>query len=237
MFPLRAVHKPLRAPLVTRLLIAINIVVFVARFLPGIGGEWARQLFVHGGVVSHCYLAPEACGIQSSTRIEDLAKPLLVSLFLHEGAFHLAFNMLFLSVFGSGVEEKLGKLKFSIFYFTCGIGATFAQIATHPFSDDILIGASGAIAGILGAYFVLLPKSWILTYFPPIFLFPLPAPVFLLLWILAQIAAQFSTGWNRVLDGVSEPTSVAWMAHIGGFACGALWAWRMKPWWKGAKPK
>ena len=228
MFPLRAVHKPLRPPLVTRLLIAINIVFFVAQWLPGLSGDWARQLNAHGGVQSHCYFAPSACDITSSTRSDVLWEPLFVSMFLHAGVFHLAFNMLFLSVFGAGVEEKMGKSRFLIFYLVCGFVATGAQIVTHPLSDATLIGASGAIAGVLGAYLVLLPRSWILTYFPPIFLFPLPAPLFLLLWIMAQIAAQFVPGWNRVLESGVETQSVAWMAHIGGFVCGALWAWKVR---------
>lgn len=227
MFPLRAVHKPLRPPLITRLLIAINIIFFVAQWLPGLSGDWARQLNAHGGVQSHCYFAPSACEITSSTRLDVLWKPLLVSMFLHAGILHLAFNMLFLSVFGAGVEEKLGKLRFLVFYLSCGVAATCAHIITHPFSGATLIGASGAIAGVLGAYLVLLPRSWILTYFPPIFLFPLPAPLFLLLWVAAQIAAQFVPTWNRVLESSSE-TQVAWMAHIGGFACGALGAWKVR---------
>lgn len=226
MFPLRTVHKTQRAPLVTRVLITINVLIFLAQYLPGILGNWARELFLFGGVIPHCYVAPGACEITLSTRLSSLATPLFASLFLHAGVLHLAFNMLFLSVFGAGVEEKLGKLRFVVFYFACGMAATLAHIFTHPFSDAALVGASGAIAGVLGAYFVLLPRSWILTYFPPIFLFPLPAPLFLALWVLAQIAALFSPLWNRVLNSSPAGNDVAWMAHIGGFSCGALWAWK-----------
>ena len=236
MFPLRAVHKTQRAPLITRLLIVLNVLAFAARWLPGAWGNEARALFLSGSVVPHCYMAADACGLESSTRWSALGWPLFASLFLHAGVLHLAFNMLFLSVFGAGVEEKLGKPRFLLFYFACGIVAATAHIVTHPFSDAALVGASGAIAGILGAYFVLLPKSWILTYFPPIFLFPLPAPLFLGLWILLQFAAQFSTTWNRVLNS-SSGNDVAWMAHIGGFACGALWAWKIAPWWKKSETK
>jgi membrane associated rhomboid family serine protease len=228
MFPLRAVHKTLRPPLITRVLITVNIVVFIAQWLPGVAGDWARHIKEYGGVQPHCYFAPSACGVTSSTGMDALWKPLLFSMFLHAGVLHLALNMLFLSVFGAGLEEKLGKLRFLIFYVVCGLAATGAQIVTHPLSDATLIGASGAIAGVLGAYLVLLPRSWILTYFPPIFLFPLPAPLFLLLWLAAQIAAQFVPAWNRVLESGSASQNVAWMAHIGGFACGALWAWKVR---------
>jgi len=228
MFPLRAVHKPLCPPLVTRLLITINIVVFFAPWLPGIFGDWARQMKAQGGVQPNCYFAPNACGIASSPHMDALWKPLLFSMFLHAGVLHLAFNMLFLSVFGAGIEEKLGRLRFGMFYFACGLAATCVYIVTHPTSGAMLIGASGAIAGVLGAYLVLLPRSWILTYFPPIFLFPLPAPLFLLLWIAAQIAAQLVPAWNRVLESGGSEAQVAWMAHIGGFTCGALWAWKAR---------
>lgn len=237
MLPLRPIHKPQRAPLVTRLLVTINVLVFLWQLVPGAIGHEARQFFVAGAVVPHCYFSPGACGIGIESRA--LWQPFLASMFLHAGWLHLAFNMLFLSVFGAGVEEKMGKVRFLAFYLACGIVATTLHVVTHPFSDAALVGASGAIAGVLGAYFVLLPKSWVLTYFPPIWLFPVPASIFLLLWILAQIAAVFSPLWNRVLDSGNVGNNgheVAWMAHIGGFACGAFWAWRINPWWK-SKPK
>ena len=222
-------HPPQSPPFVTRLLVTINILVFVVQYLPGAWGNGARQLALSGGVVPHCYITPGACGLQS-VQARGLWEPLLFSMFLHAGVLHLAFNMLFLSVFGAGLEEKLGKLRFLFFYLACGVVATTAFIVTHPFSDAVLIGASGAIAGVLGAYLVLLPRSWILTYFPPIFLFPVPAPLFLLLWIAFQIASQFFPAWNRVLDSGSpgHANDVAWMAHIGGFTFGVLWAGRKR---------
>ncbi len=222
-------HQPQRPALITRLLMVLNVLVFIAQYLPGFLGNWSRQLYISGGAVPHCYFSPSSCGIQS-IQAGALWKPLLFSMFLHAGILHLVFNMLFLSVFGAGLEEKIGKLRFLLFYLACGIVAATAHIITHPFSNATLIGASGAIAGILGAYLVLLPRSWILTYFPPIFLFPLPAPLFLLLWIAFQIAAQFFPLLHRVLEGGSSGSSndVAWMAHIGGFTCGVLWAWQSR---------
>ena len=238
MFPLRAVHKPKRAPWITRLLIAVNVLVFVAQLMPGVWGDSWRHWALQMAVQPNCYLAPAGCGIELPRESELMWKPLFTSLFLHADWLHLGFNMLFLAVFGAGVEDKLGKLNFLAFYLVCGIGASLFFVATHPFSHVALIGASGAISGVLGAYLVLQTRSWILTYLPPVFLFPVPAPLFLIVWILMQFASQFSASWNalswnRVLDvpGASQ-NNVAWIAHIAGFFIGAFWGWKIKPWWK-----
>jgi membrane associated rhomboid family serine protease len=231
MLPLRAVHKPRCAPWITRLLVAINIFVFVAQLLPGAWGEGWRAWGHSMAVQSSCYVSPGSCGIELPRESTLLWQPLFVSLFLHAGFLHLAFNMLFLSVFGPGVEDRLGRLNFLVFYLCCGVGATLCHVVTHLFAHDALVGASGAISGVLGAYFILQTRSWILTYIPPIFLLPIPAPLFLLVWIASQIMSQFIPSWNRVLVGSSDG-NIAWMAHIGGFFIGAFWGWMVKPWWK-----
>ena len=228
MLPLRAVHKPAKPPFVTRLILVINLIAFVYQLwlmLRSGRGEWVYSVSVR----PRCYFSPGSCGISIPGESELLWQPLLVSLFLHAGFLHLAFNMLFLWVFGPEVEDRLGKLRFTLFYLGCGVVAHLAHIVTHPFSPVPTIGASGAIAGVLGAYLILLPRSWILTYFPPIFLFPVPAPLFLIVWIVSQIASGFThLPW---LPGASG-TDIAWMAHIGGFIAGAAFAWSIKPWWK-----
>jgi membrane associated rhomboid family serine protease len=224
MFPLRAVHKTAKAPWMTRLLVVANVLAFCFQALP-----WERALLVYEmGVKPRCYFSPGSCGISVPGETQLLWQPLFVSLFLHGGLLHLAFNMLFLWVFGPGLEERLGKWKFLMFYLGCGIVASLAHIVTHPFSNAPAIGASGAISGVLGAYLILLPRSWILTYFPPIFLFPVPAPLFLVLWILSQVLSFF-TNLPWIGTGASN---IAWTAHIGGFLFGAMWAWTIKPWWK-----
>jgi membrane associated rhomboid family serine protease len=233
MFPLRAVHKTARPPFVTRILIVLNVLLFLGEYLPGSWGDGIRAWARSGAVQPQCYSSPSSCGIELPQEVRLLWQPLFVSMFLHAGVLHLALNMLFLSVFGAGVEEKLGKIRFVLLYFLCGIAAALAFIVTHAFSDVALVGASGAIAGVLGAYLILLPREWILTYVPPVFFFPVPAPLFLLVWIVLQIVSQFSQVFARVLflpnTGAQD---VAWIAHIGGFVVGVGWGWMTKPWWK-----
>ena len=185
MFPLRDVHRPAKTPWLTRLLIAANIGVFLWQWaMWNLGGTAVEARL---GVTPLCYASPGSCGLALPHDAERLWQPLFASLFLHGDWLHLGFNMLFLSVFGAGVEDRLGKTRFFCLYFVCGVAASLAHVLTHPFSTSPVIGASGAIAGVLGAYFILLPRSWILTYLPPIFLFPVPAPLFLILWFLAQL--------------------------------------------------
>jgi len=229
MFPLHDVHKPAKTPVVTRLLILANVVAFIYQTLVGLTGK-GHSLAYLWGVRPNCYFSPGACGIDLPEQSQLLWKPLLTSLFLHADILHLAFNMLFLWVFGAGIEDRLGRLRFMLLFFGCGIAATLAHIVTHPLSPVPVIGASGAIAGVLGAYFVLLPRSWILTYFPPIFLFPVPAPLFLLLWIALQVLSAVTH--LPFLSSNGQGSDIAWMAHIGGFACGAAVGWAVKPWWK-----
>lgn len=224
MIPLRAVHKTKLPPFVTRLLVTLNVIAFGIQLLLGQGA-----LSYAMGVKPRCYFSPSSCGVDLPQESAALWQPLIVSLFLHGGWLHLAFNMLFLWVFGPGLEERLGKMRFLLFYLGCGVVASLAHVITHPFSPIPVIGASGAISGVLGAYLILLTRSWILTYFPPIFLFPVPAPLFIVLWMLSQIASALH--FLPQLTG-GTGSEIAWMAHIGGFAIGAFIAWGIKPWWK-----
>lgn len=234
MFPLRDVHKLKRVPVITRLLILFNVVAFGWQIVASLEGRQST-LIAQWGVRPKCYFAPGACGIELPSEAEQLWQPIFSSLFLHGGLLHLAFNMLFVAVFGPGVEDRLGRGKFVLLYFVCGVAATLTHVITNSASGVPAIGASGAIAGVLGAYLILLPKSWILTYFPPIFLFPVPAPLFLIAWIVGQIASAM--GWLSLGLVNRDASDVAWMAHIGGFALGAAWAWTIKPWWKRSASK
>lgn len=138
---------------------------------------------------------------------------LLTSMFLHGGLFHLLFNMLYLWIFGNNVEDYLGRLRYILFYLASGLGASLAHIIFNPNSQMPMIGASGAIAGVLGAYFILYPRANVLTF---VFLFifirviPIPASVVLGVWFLMQVL-------NIGVGG-----GVAWFAHIGGFLVGLL---------------
>jgi membrane associated rhomboid family serine protease len=140
---------------------------------------------------------------------------LVSSLFIHGGIGHIAGNMLYLFIFGPAVEERTGATRYVWFYLLCGLASGAATVAMAPASRVPVIGASGAIAGILGAYFVLYPRGRILALFPPFFFFELPAVVYLIFWFGAQLYWGIVSGAAGSLVG-----GVAWWAHVGGFLFG-----------------
>jgi membrane associated rhomboid family serine protease len=144
--------------------------------------------------------------------------PLISSIFLHGGWFHVLFNMLYLWIFGDNIEDRLGHLRFLLFYLAMGAGANLIYYMTAAHSTIPLIGASGAIAGMLGAYIITFPRAKITTLII-IFVFitirKIPAVYFLLFWFLIQV---FNASTNA---GLTD-SSVAWWAHIGGFLLGFL---------------
>lgn len=149
--------------------------------------------------------------------------PLLSSMFLHGGFFHLGGNMLYLWIFGDNIEDSLGHFRFILFYFGCGVIAAWAQIAISVNSSVPLIGASGAIAGVLGAYFLLFPQSRVLTlvfFFYFIRIVELPAVMLLGIWFLFQLLSGSTIA--------SSTGGVAFFAHVGGFVAGALWVYLFK---------
>ncbi|UCF09552.1 MAG: rhomboid family intramembrane serine protease [Candidatus Bipolaricaulota bacterium] len=142
---------------------------------------------------------------------------LLSMMFLHGGLLHVLGNLLYLWIFGDNVEDAMGHVRFLVFYLVCGALAAFAQIAIGPSSGTPLIGASGAIAGVLAAYLMLFPHSRVLTLIPIFFflrLTAIPAVVLLGLWFLFQVLSGVSS--------IGVATGVAWFAHIGGFVAGAF---------------
>jgi membrane associated rhomboid family serine protease len=145
----------------------------------------------------------------------------LSAMFLHGGWMHLLGNMLYLYIFGDNVEGTLGRGRYLLFYLACGALSFLAQIAFQSNSMVPNIGASGAIAGVLGAYFLLFPKARILTLLPLFFFFPvveIPAFFFLGIWFLLQFMSGAATiGKTSALTG-----GVAWWAHIGGFLAGMI---------------
>ncbi len=151
---------------------------------------------------------------------------LISSLFIHGGLFHLLGNMLYLWVFGGSIESRFGYLRFLLFYIMTGIFATLVHCYFYIDSTIPLIGASGAIAGILGAYFLLYPLARIQVIIPLIILFPVfnvPALVFLGGWFLIQVWS----GWTALYYEMS--TGIAWWAHAGGFAAGAVFLTIFQP--------
>jgi membrane associated rhomboid family serine protease len=143
---------------------------------------------------------------------------MFTSMFLHSGFLHLGGNMLFLWVFGNNIEDYLGHVKFALFYLACGAAGAMGHILTHEASTVPMIGASGAISGVLGAYFLLFPRARVLTLVPIFFFFyfiEIPAYLFLGIYILLQLLY----GLPSLMGGSAGP-GVAWLAHIGGFAAG-----------------
>ncbi|MDW8027300.1 MAG: rhomboid family intramembrane serine protease [Armatimonadota bacterium] len=142
-----------------------------------------------------------------------------ITMFLHGGWMHLIGNMWFLYLFGDNVEDAMGHFRFLLFYLLSGIAATVAHIIVQPLSPIPVVGASGAISGVVGAYLVMFPNARVLTLVPIFFFFDiiiLPALVFIGLWFLFQF-------WSGLLSlAVQHMGGVAWWAHIGGFIAGVV---------------
>ncbi|MGF1509404.1 MAG: rhomboid family intramembrane serine protease [Myxococcota bacterium] len=150
----------------------------------------------------------------------EVGTAILLSMFLHGGWFHIIGNLLYLRVFGDNVEDRLGHLAYPVFYGFSGIVGAVAQYLAQPGSRVPMVGASGAVAGVLGAYIVLFPKARVVTLFP-IFVFltfiEVPAFVFLGLWGLQQLLNGYAS-----VTGPGAFERVAWFAHLGGFGFGLL---------------
>jgi membrane associated rhomboid family serine protease len=151
----------------------------------------------------------------------------VTAMFLHGGWFHIVGNMIFLWVFGDNVEDALGHLHYLVFYFVCGIAAAATQVWIDPNSAVPMVGASGAIAGVLGAYLVLYPRATIATLIMPFFFWTAYVPAFLLIgfWFFLQLF----NGVASIGYAVGASEGVAWWAHVGGFAAGFLLLWLFRP--------
>jgi membrane associated rhomboid family serine protease len=203
MFPIRDHNPSERTPYVTLALIALNVAIFLAG-LAFLQTDRAISVFYFDYALLPARL----------TNGENYPA-LVTSIFLHGGFMHLAGNMLFLWIFGDNLEDEMGHVPFLIFYLACGIGASLAQVITDPLSQIPTVGASGAIAGVMGGYLLLFPKARvdIFVFFIVFFrIFPIPAWVMLGLWFAIQL-----------FSGLSIDTSmggVAYWAHAGGFVIG-----------------
>jgi len=209
MIPLRDTIQSKTYPIIRNALIAINVLVFVWQLAQG---PYLKRILYLYGVVPIRYSDPGISG--EFTFLQQLV-PFLSYMFLHGGFLHLLGNIWFLYIFGDNVEDKLGPSRFFAFYILSGMAAALIHLATNWHSPLPTIGASGAIAGVMGAYFLLFPRSRVLTMVP-IFFFPLffelPAVFFLGYWALIQFFfASLSHG---------QAGGVAYQAHIGGFIFG-----------------
>jgi membrane associated rhomboid family serine protease len=198
----------LKAPLVTRALIGANVVAFalVALGVVPIGEEWIAAGF---GVVPAVLFGTEA--LPDGLPFVPAPLTLVTSLFLHGSALHLIGNMLFLWVFGDNVEDGMGHKRFLAFYLLCGVFAGLSHAFMNPESTRPLIGASGAVAGIVAAYLILYPRVKVWGLFFGRIPLRVPAMWAIGFWILMQVASAFLRGDD----------SVGWFAHLGGLVAGA----------------
>ena len=208
MIPLRDAQKTESFPFVNITFIAINVCVFLYEMSLG------RNL--EGFIRSAAFVPADF--FQPGSPVAD-ARSVLVSMFLHGGWMHLIGNMLYLWIFGDNIEDRLGHAKYVLFYVLCGWAATLAHGFADMSSQVPSIGASGAIAGVLGAYLVLFPQGRVLTLVPFGFftqIRELPAILVLGMWFVLQF-------FSGVLSlGARQPGGVAWWAHIGGFVAGIV---------------
>ncbi len=217
MFPLRDVNPTRITPFVTIGFIVINLLVFFA--IQGQQTQAEQEEFLYRRAAIGCEITTlqplSAEEIITGTCLSGSEVPvfpekvpflsMLTSMFLHGGVGHVLFNMWFLWIFGNNVEEAFGRLRYILMYIVGGVAATMAFVAVNPDSTIPLVGASGAIAAVLGSYAVLFPGHRVLSLLGW-FVVPVPAALFLGLWFVAQFG----------LGG----TNVAWEAHAGGFAFG-----------------
>jgi membrane associated rhomboid family serine protease len=206
MIPLRSTERVYSTAMVTGSLIAVNLLVFLYQQYLATVYPYAYEPFIRQwGIV------PDRLHATS----------LLTSMFLHGGWMHVLGNMLFLWVFGRNVEDLIGSGRFLVFYLVCGLAAAMTQIVTNLYSPVPTIGASGAIAGVMGAYLIKFPRARIVTLIP-IFLFfttvEIPAALMLLFWF----GMQFLSGIGSLTETDYSGGGVAFFAHIGGFVAGML---------------
>lgn len=222
MIPIRDLNPTRTFPFFTILIIVVNILVFVHELLLQASSQNAINLFYAEYGFIPCLITstcPQVAG--QLAQLHDPVSPLaslFTAMFVHGGWLHIAGNMLFFWIFGNNIEDEMGHIRFLIFYFVCGLIAAFAQIAFDPSSTIPSLGASGAIAGVLGAYFVRFPTAPVDTAIFVIFIFFVRLPAFIVLGV--WIALQFFTGIGAL--GTHDTGGVATFAHIGGFVAGML---------------
>lgn len=216
MIPLRTTLPPHAAPVVNRTLVAANVIVFLAQLFMGPMTERVIQTF---GYIPARLVNPAAYHYAWW----EVAVTLVTSLFLHGGFVHLFGNLIYLWVFGGAVEDSVGRSRFLLLYVACGAAGSLSHTVLFPESPIPSIGASGSIAGLLGAFLVLRRHARIVTLFPLVVYWAMaeiPAALFLPVWF----GMQFFNGFLslQAARGTQEVAGIAWWAHVGGFVFGAL---------------
>lgn len=215
MFPLRDNIPSRRFPVVNICLLAGNVFFFMYEF--GLGEQISGFLFSWGFVPARFFATHDSAALDFSRFL-----PVFSSMFLHGGFLHLLSNMWMLWIFGDNVEDSMGHGRYLVFYLACGGVAVAAQAVMYPLSEVPMIGASGAISGVLGAYLLTYPRARILTLVPIIIFFTvieIPAFVFLLFWFVLQF---LQGSYHLLTFGSLSDGGVAWWAHVGGFVAGAV---------------
>ncbi|MDX1934536.1 MAG: rhomboid family intramembrane serine protease [Capsulimonadales bacterium] len=226
MIPLRDENPTRSVPYLTYLLIAVNVLLFLFQTFGG--GMFETRSGLAGPLAGWTLIPAEVTrGIDHAINgptLQPTFLTILTSMFLHGGWLHLAGNMLFLAIFGNNIEDALGSVKYLFFYVACGVAAAATQIFSMPNSLIPTLGASGAIAGVLGAYLVLFPRARVLTLVFLGFILTwirVPAWVLLGFWIVSQFFSQWTQSLKAEMMG-GETGGVAYFAHIGGFIAGMI---------------
>ncbi|MET7848459.1 rhomboid family intramembrane serine protease [Streptomyces avermitilis] len=248
--PVHDVNPVQRTPYVTYALIAVNFAVFL--LTPGIAGSVTGDSGVSQLCHLHAFLeryaavpqelihhqmprlvptgevgiGPQGPGCVAAPPDYDKSPPLsvLTAMFLHGSWLHLLGNMLFLLIFGNNIEDRMGHVRFTLFYVACGYAAGYGFALLNDDSGEPLIGASGAIAGVLGAYLVLYPRARVWVLVPFLVFLPLRLPAWIVLGFWFALQAIYSSG-----GAVSAAGTVAYAAHVVGFVAGMLLAWPLRP--------
>jgi membrane associated rhomboid family serine protease len=216
MIPLRHTLPLRTTPVVNRALVVANAIVFMTQLFLGQRTETLINIF---GFVPARLVHPAAYGYS----IFEVAVTLVTSLFLHGGFVHLIGNMIYLWVFGGAVEDAVGHGRYLVFFILCGVIGSLTHTMLFPHSTIPSIGASGSIAGVLGAFLVLRPRARIITLLPLVVywaMVEIRAVIFLPIWF----AMQFFNGFLSIgaAHGTQEVNGIAWWAHVGGFIFGAI---------------
>lgn len=213
MFPIKDENPTSRLTWMTWLILATNVAVFL----------WELWLGAHGGDAAVAAFATKwafnPAALAASPLSPAVWLTIFTAMFLHAGWIHIGGNMLYLAIFANNVEDRLGPWWFLAFYLACGVVAALAQAAASGFSNQVMLGASGAIAGVLAAYLMLFPRArvltaiWVLVF---IELARIPAWILIAVWFLLQLASGVAT----VGPAAAAAGGVAYMAHVGGFLAG-----------------
>ena len=221
MLPIRDTIVSRRTPAITRIIFAVNILVFIWQLRQGRAMETA--VYRLGVVPAHWMVNT----LSDFLDWPQLFLTLITSQFLHGSLLHVGFNMWYLWIFADNVEDRLGHFRFLLLYLGSGVAAAMTQLLITPHSSIPMIGASGAIAGILGAYLLMFPTARIVTLVPLGFFLEtieLPAALFLVLWFLLQWVQGVTS-----IGQIADVGGVAFWAHIGGFVAGMIGVALMRP--------